>query len=174
MRNKVFSLLVLVAALLSGCSDKSPYEMTDTQLLKCKYNAFSDNDRKACDFVLKERKNPTLEKVKIPPSPKPINFVNQSIGMDWVKIDKQLSFKKEYTSNESLTAWVKVAGINKKYAYAMSKWTVNCRYKNLQIGETIFYSKNGVVVDSVTEPAPAQSIVPESNGEMFYNINCRS
>lgn len=163
-----------VLLFISGCAS-NPKSMTDQELRNCADNSFSTNNRINCTSELIRRANPVKINTNTYRPEPPVhntNYVNQNTGSDWISIDKDFAFRREYTNDTTFTAWVKVKNTGKGYYLAMSKWTVNCKFKQLQIGETIFYDKSGRVVDSIQEPTPFNSIAPETNGEAFYYSVC--
>jgi len=168
MRNK---LVLMTSLLLIGCSVNTSM-MTDQQLQNCKENAYLMSNRVACARVILDKAPLPETEVITPPLAQTVNYVNQNTGNDWVKIDNNLSFRKEYADNEFFLAWVKIKNASKHYAFVMSQWRINCKSKELQISKSVFYNKSGHVIDSIDEPTPYSTIVPETNGEAFYYYTC--
>ncbi|WP_373322440.1 surface-adhesin E family protein [Vogesella indigofera] len=61
---------------------------------------------------------------------------------------------------------------NGEAKYVLIKWAAHCNSNTIQILAFLDYTASGTVIASVSKPAAADEIAPDSIGESMYKILC--
>lgn len=170
-----YAVVASVVHILSGCSVNTA-AMSNNELATCATTSKLSKNANAC-YEEQVRRGvfkapPTTTSAYHQPS---INYVNQNIGLGWIEFDTKSYFKKESSTNETITGWVKMVRPQKGGVHhTVDETEINCKNKTTQSLMTVLYRKDGTIINESDSLMAPTSIIPDSVGEALYEVACSS
>lgn len=89
----------------------------------------------------------------------------------WIHIDRDISIQQPKAKGDKLITWMKVKKADG--SYSLQKFLVNCPEYQIAGMKNRTYSKDGSLLSSWTNPAPAfVYIQPDTIGELIHSAIC--
>ncbi|WP_370610895.1 hypothetical protein [Klebsiella aerogenes] len=156
--------------LLAGCSVNTA-KMTNDELAKCATASGSYSKSNAC-YQEQVRRGvfKSSQATPVYNHDTEINYVNQYIGNNWIKVDTDVFAKATSHDKKTVSGWIK--GKRKKQT-VVSKFDLSCVSKTIRETESLAYDSSGSVVDRYENSYETyEDIVPDSVGEAVYFTMC--